>query len=192
MDLVSAALEIELLALGQPLDAAPVEMEVQQRRVGRAMDAVDVVGHQRHPGPGGDHRLVDLLEPSLARRGAVVDAPPQPVRLLALDADDHGPGGVVVRRRRALALGGDRIEREAVGGVLRQDMHGAALVQERELLGREQVVPGRERKQPSVSPAPGPRGSRPARRGSCAPRPDRQRQRAALAGEIDLGRRHGD
>ena len=55
-------------------------------------------------------------------------------------------------RRGALAPGRDRIEGEAFAIVLGQDVHGAALVPERELREREQIAPGRQSEQTALDP----------------------------------------
>jgi hypothetical protein len=124
------------LALVQVVEAEAVHVEIDER--GPDVDRVQVLGHEANPGA-----LLDDELAFLARRpfSAVVEA----VQLLAGDADDHRPGGVVVRRRAVPAERGVHVKGEAVIGVLGQAVEAGleppARRRRREIGRREEVLP---------------------------------------------------
>ena len=144
----AAAVMREGDAPGQVLEAQPVHVQMQARRLLLHRDRVEIVG-QEGAGPAAPHhQLAGPAQLAAARRGAVVDAREEHVALRAMDPGDHGPGGVVVRRLRLAGTAGRRVEREAAIGVLRQAVDLARPAgRNREMLQREQLRAPAERDQ---------------------------------------------
>src|SRR6266545_2183183 len=135
---------VELAAV-QLVERQAVHVEVEQRRLD--VDRVQVLGHEGDPGS-----LLDDELPLLAHAAGrpVVEA----VELLAADADDHCPGGVVVGRRLVPAQRGIDVEGEAVIGIFGDAVEAglelAAGGRRRIVRRREQILPRGQPREPPL------------------------------------------
>src|SRR5690349_12858849 len=134
--LPGALFGLVVLAVMQRLEREAVHVEVDERRLD--VDRVQVFRHERDAGA--------LLHYGIALFAyAGIDAVVEAVQLLARDADDHRPGGVVVRRRAVITVGRIYIQREAMVRILGDPVKarialGSGL-RRRVVRGGEEVLP---------------------------------------------------
>ena len=116
---------------------------------------MEIVGEHGHTSTGLDHVLVGLRHPAIGR--PLIET----VELLASEADDDGPGRVIVGWSRDVGCAPLGIQREAVVGVLCQAVETAPLAAARwwagEVVEGEQLAFGGQRDQSiadRVNPGP--------------------------------------
>ena len=126
------------------LEPETIHMEIQDWRSLRNMDGMDIVGHKGDTGSCFNNMATDLFD---AVRCLFVEA----IFLLPFDADNDGPGRVIMGRRVDIPARDIEIQGEPVIIVFRQTIKAAAPfglgLRRRKILKRKQVLFFRKRDQ---------------------------------------------